>query len=98
MPEMQDSMSALMEAIFCFTCREASDMLLLQNMTTTRKTGIITATTRASLHSMENMTPSAPKMVRTEISRSSGPWCASSVISKRSPVSLFISFPVRLAS
>ena len=49
-------------------------MLRLQSMTTTRKTGMITATTRASRHSMENMTPRAPAMVRTDISRSSGPW------------------------
>ena len=74
MPEIQDSMSALMEAIFCFTCREASDMLLLHTMTTKRKMGIIITTTRASRHSMENMTPRAPAMVRTDISRSSGPW------------------------
>ena len=61
-------------------------------------TGIMTATTSASRHSIVAMTVSAPTMVTSEMNRSSGPWWASSVISKRSVVMRLISWPVRLRS
>ena len=98
MPEMQDSMSALMDAIFCLTCREASAMLRRHTMTTTRKMGMITATTRASRHSMENMDAQRPHDGEDGDQQILRPVWDSSVISKRSPVRRFISFPVRLAS
>ena len=41
---------------------------------------------------------SEPMIVRTLMSMSSGPWCASSVISKRSEVMRLMSAPVRLRS
>ena len=47
---------------------------------------------------IEPMTISAPIMVTTEVSRSSGPWWASSVSSNRSVVRRLISWPVRLVS
>ena len=49
-------------------------------------------------HWMENIMPSAPTMVTPEIKISSGPWWASSVISKRSAVRRLMSCPVRLRS
>ena len=67
-------------------------------MMTARKMGRITATTSASRHSMVNMTMSAPAMVMAEVSRSSGPWWASSVSSKRSLVRRLMSWAVRLRS
>ena len=98
MPDRVDSMSALMPAIFSLTCTEDCIMSLRQKITMHTKTGTMTSTTSARRHSTQNMTISAPMMVIVEIRRSSGPWCANSVISNRSPVSRFISLPVLLRS
>ena len=65
---------------------------------TAMNTGRMHATTSASRHSMENRMASAPTIVSVEMSRSSGPWCASSVISNRSVVRRLMSWPVRLWS
>ena len=73
-------------------------MLRRMEKATIRKTGIISATTIASSHRMDTMTTSAPTMVSREVSRSSGPWWASSVRSNRSEVRRLISCPVRLRS
>ena len=73
-------------------------MDLLFFITSKMKMGSRMAMTSASLHSIQNMKIRDPMMVRVEISTSSGPWCESSVISKRSPVSLFIRFPVLFLS
>ena len=54
--------------------------------------------TSASRHWIEYMMTSAPMMVRVEMKMSSGPWCASSVMSKRSLVRRLISCPVRFRS
>ena len=67
-------------------------------MMMTRKIGIMTHTTSASRHSTVNMMASAPAMVTIEMKISSGPWCASSVISKRSEGRRLMSWPVRLRS
>ena len=98
MPESDDSMPTLMAAVFCFSPREAAVILLRRDMMTAMNTGRMHATTSASRHSMENRMASAPTIVSVEMSRSSGPWWASSVISKRSLVSLLMSWPVRLWS
>ena len=77
---------------------DAWDMDLLFFITRRRKMGRSMAITRASLHSIMNMKMRDPMIVRVEISTSSGPWWESSVISKRSPVSLFMRFPVLFLS
>ena len=77
---------------------EACRMDLRQLQTTRRKIGKITAMTSASRHWMENITANAPTMVIPEMKISSGPWWASSVMSKRSDVSRLISWPVRFRS
>ncbi len=98
MPEMPDSMPALMTAVFCFTWRDASLMDWRHIHTTTKKTGRMAAITSASRHWMLNMMARAPMMVTPEIKMSSGPWWASSVISNSSLVSRLIRAPVRLRS
>ena len=97
-PEGDDAMPTVMAAVFCFSPREAAVILLRRDMMTAMNTGRMHATTSASRHSMENRMASAPTIVSVEMSRSSGPWWASSVISKRSLVSLLMSWPVRLWS
>ena len=98
MPEREDSISALMAAVLALTFLETALIFRRRMVTTTTKMGRITQTTRASRHSIENITMRAPTMVSTEMIRSSGPWWASSVTSKRSLVSRLISWPVRLRS
>ena len=97
-PEIHDSISVFISAIFFFTFTEALDICFLVSTTIKRKIGTSTATTSASLHSMLNITISAPDIESIAITRSSGPWCASSVISKRSLVSLLIKVPVLFLS
>ena len=97
-PEMLDSMSALMPAVVCLTCREARDMLRRLRFTTMKNTGMSTTITRASRHWMVNMMAMAPRMVTPEMNRSSGPWWASSVMSKSSAVMRLIRWPVRFLS
>ena len=53
-------------------------MALRREKLTRMNTGIITATTSVSRHSIVAMTASAPTMVTNEMNRSSGPWWASS--------------------
>ena len=84
-------MSALIAPVFFFTRREASRIALRRETMIAINTGIMTATTSASRHSIVAMTVSAPTMVTSEMNRSSGPWWASSVISKRSVVMRLIS-------
>ena len=98
MPEMQASADALISAILFFTFTDAVCMRFLVSMTMIKNTGIRQVTRSASRHSIRYMKKSAPIMVSPEITRSSGPWCDSSVISNRSPVSLLIRLPVRLWS
>ena len=52
MPEMPDSIPALMTAVFCFTWRLAALMERRQPQITRKKTGRIAAMTRASRHWM----------------------------------------------
>ena len=98
MPERLLSRSALMPAICRLTPREASAMARRLIMVTTTARGISTATTRASCHWMVNMMTTAPTTVTTEMNRSSGPWWASSVMSKSSAVIRLIRWPVRFLS
>ena len=56
------------------------------------------AMTRASRHWIVNMTIREPTMVTPEMKMSSGPWWASSVMSKRSAVRRLMSWPVRFLS
>ena len=98
MPERLDSISWLMWPVFCLAALDALAMDRRVIMTTARKMGIITATTRASSQRMDVMTTRAPIMVTAEVSRSSGPWWASSVISNRSVVRRLMSWPVRFSS
>ena len=86
-PERPDSISALMAAVRFFTPRETLLIFRRRVMTTISRIGRMTHTTRASRHSIVNMTASAPTIVSREIIRSSGPWCASSVIARTGPSS-----------
>ena len=98
MPEMLDSMSALMPAMFCFTRRLAWIMFRRLRLTTMRNVGTSSSITRASRHWMVNMMAMAPTRVTPEMNRSSGPWWASSVMSKSSAVIRLIRWPVRFLS
>ena len=73
MPEREDSISALMAAVRLLTCLETALIFRRRRMTTASKMGRMMQTTRASRHSMVNMTTRAPTMVSTEMTRSSGP-------------------------
>ena len=97
-PERPDSISALMAPVFCLAARDAWDIWRRRYITTSRNTGMMQHTTRASRHWMENITARAPMMVTREMNRSSGPWWASSVSSNRSVVRRLISWPVRFLS
>ena len=98
MPERPDSMSELMTAVFCFTAAEAALMDRRQDQTTAKNTGTMQVITRASRHWMVNMMRRDPTMVTPEMKISSGPWWASSVMSKRSAVRRLMSWPVRFLS
>ena len=98
MPEMPLSMEELISAVFRLTSRFAFFILTRRERVNATSIGSVTASTRARRHSIVNITASAPIMVRPEISISSGPWWASSVISKRSLVMRLMSAPVRLWS
>ena len=63
-----------------------------------RHTGSTTASVSPSRHSSEIITASEPSIVSVQISRFSGPWCESSVISNRSLVMRLIRTPVRFLS
>ena len=91
-------MSELMTAVFCFTAAEAALMDFRQDQTTAKNTGTMQAITRASRHWMANMMIRDPRLVTPEMKMSSGPWWASSVMSKRSAVRRLISWPVRFLS
>ena len=91
-------MSALMAAVRCLTILEARPILRRRRITTERQIGKVIATTRASFHWTVNIMIIAPMTVRMEVTRSSGPWWASSVISNRSEVRRLIIWPVRLRS
>ena len=69
-----------------------------QPQITRKKTGKIAAMTSASRHWMRNMMARAPIMVTPEMKMSSGPWWASSVISKSSLVRRLMRTPVRFRS
>ena len=73
-------------------------MLTLRESVKSMSKGRLTARTSASRHSIPASTTSEPRMVRTLMSMSSGPWCASSVISNRSEVIRLMSTPVRFLS
>ena len=72
MPESEDSISALMAAVRFFTPRETLLIFRRRVMTTISRIGRMTHTTKASRHSIVNMTASAPTIVSREIIRSSG--------------------------
>ena len=61
-------------------------------------TGSTHSSASAMRHSSANMQMNAPTIVVSEMSTSSGPWCASSVISNRSFVTRERSLPVRTRS
>ena len=98
MPDMPLSMAEFISAVLRLTSRLALFILTRRESVKAIRSGSVTASTRASRHSIVNMTASAPTIVRQEIRMSSGPWCASSVISKRSLVMRLMSAPVRLWS
>ena len=84
--------------IFSFAAADARPIRPRMAIATVRNTGMVSATITASCQRMDAITMSAPRMVSTEVIRSSGPWWASSVSSNRSEVSRAISLPVRLRS
>ena len=98
MPEMPDSMAAFISAVWRFTSMFAFFMLTRRESVNMMSSGRQTASTSARRHSMPASTISEPMMVRTLMRMSSGPWWASSVISKRSEVMRLMSTPVRLRS
>ena len=63
-----------------------------------RFSGTLIISTSASLGLMRQRTMNAPASVTNEMNRSSGPWCASSVMSNRSVVTRDMSRPVRFLS
>ena len=97
-PEILDSISALMPAVVCFTFLEVLAMYRRFMVTTTANTGISSSITRASRHWMVNMMAIAPTTVTPEMNTSSGPWWASSVMSNSSAVIRLIRWPVRFLS
>ena len=80
------------------TAAEAALMDRRQDQTTAKNTGTMQVITRASRHWMVNMMRRDPTMVTPEMKISSGPWWASSVMSKRSAVRRLMSWPVRFLS
>ena len=60
--------------------------------------GTSSSSTSASCQQIGARIASAPPSVTTAVSRYSGPWCASSVMEKRSLVMRLMSTPVRLQS
>ena len=97
-PDRLLSISWLMWPVFSLAAAEARDIRPRMVMATVRKMGMVRATTRASCQRMEAITTRAPAMVSALVSRSSGPWWASSVSSNRSVVSRDMSLPVRFLS
>ena len=73
MPDSEDSMAALISAVFAFTAMFASFMWRRRIMTSTASDGTRISMIAASRGSMVNMIAMAPRMVRTEITTSSGP-------------------------
>ena len=98
MPEILDSMSALMPAVVCLTFLEVRDMARRFRVTIAREMGIMMSNTRASRHCTVKSTAMAPITVTPEIKISSGPWWASSVISNSSAVMRLMRWPVRFLS
>ena len=82
----------------CLTAREERIIAPRRMATNTTISGTETSSTSASTGSMENRTMNAPTSVTKEMNRSSGPWCANSVMSNRSVVTRDISRPVRFLS
>ena len=73
MPEMLDSIWALMPACRALTSMEARLMLRRRCITKAMPRGRIRATIRVSRHSMRNMMIKAPMMVTVARNISSGP-------------------------
>ena len=92
------SMEALISAVWRLTSILARFMFTRRERVKAMSMGSVTASTSASFHWMVNITIIEPMMVSTLMTMSSGPWCESSVISKRSEVMRLMSTPVRLRS
>ncbi len=97
-PEMADSSCPLIPAMFCFTRTDARTIRRRWMTVKITKMGTMANTMRASFHWMVSIRQKAPMRVTAEMNRSSGPWWASSVISKRSLVARLMSCPVRFLS
>ena len=98
MPEMLDSRFAFISAVVSFTFFDVLDKFCLEKTTINIITGMEIITITASSQRIFNNSANEPSMVKTAMEKSSGPWCASSVISKRSVVARAIIFPVLFES
>ena len=98
MPEMLLSMAEYISAVLRLTSMLASFILMRCFIVNHAQSGSASVMTSASCHCIANITASAPTIVSVHITMFSGPWCASSVISKRSLVMRLIRTPVRLWS
>ena len=98
MPLMPLSIAALISAVFLRSSTLACFMRTRWRAVNHRHGGRITSSVSASSQRMVNMTISAPTSVTVQMMMFSGPWWASSVMSKRSLVTRESSAPVRLWS
>ena len=98
MPEMLDSRFALISEVVSLTFFEDSESFLRDRIVTKIVSGTKIKTITASSILICKRRMNEPIKVKIEIKKSSGPWCASSVISKRSVVARLISFPVLFLS
>ena len=98
MPEIALSISSLIPATRRLTSLDARIIARRLEVMNSRISGTTQMSTSARLRWMRQSTVKAPSSVTTEMNRSSGPWCASSVTSNRSLVTRLISWPVLLRS
>ena len=98
MPEMDDSMAAVISPVLRLTSRLAF-FILTRCVRVNHTLKLSTRQrARASFQLIDSITAKEPRKVRPQISRFSGPWWLSSVTSKRSEVIWLIKTPVRCRS
>ena len=97
-PDTPDSTAVLISAVSCFTPRLACRSRVRSSTTTASTAGTRANSTRASSQRIVSRITRDPIRVSPACSRFSGPWWASSVISKRSVVIRLMSLPVRWVS
>ena len=91
-------MAAVMVAVLRLTSTLASRIRARWLSVNQTPSGSVTASTSASCQRMQNISTSEPTMLSEQMRTFSGPWCASSVTSKRSLTTRLNSAPVRFLS